>query len=434
MTKRPNDHPYTERMFTRREVLRAGIAVAAFRDETLDLVERAVTRMGSRLDAEDEDFWAQIQQAFTLDRNVVNFNNGGCSPSPRVVQEAMRRQLELSNQAPSHFMWRQLEPEIESVRARLARLFGCDPEEMAITRNASEALETFLLGFDLEPGDEILTTNLDYPRMIQTIQQRERRDRARMVQVAAPSVPRSIGDLLRPIEAGITERTRMILVSQVSFLNGQIFPIREIVELGRQRKIPVIVDGAHAFVQFPFVRDDLGCDFYGTSLHKWMMAPIGTGFLYCKRDRIGDVWPLMPGTEAQTKDIRKFEEIGTHPAANHNAIGEAITFHEMIGIRRKEARFRYLRKRWTDRLLALPKVEFATNLDPRHSCALTTVRIEGIESPALAGWLLSKHGIFVTSIGTDAVNGIRVSPNVYTTVDEIDRFAEAMILAATKGI
>ena len=241
-------------------------------------------------------------------------------------------------------------------------------------------------------------------------------------------------DLLKPIEAGLTSRTRMILVSQVSFLNGQIFPVREIVELGRQRKIPVIVDGAHAFVQFPFVRDDLGCDFYGSSLHKWLMAPIGTGFLYCKRDRIGDVWPLMPGTEAQTKDIRKFEEIGTHPAANHNAIGEAITFHEMIGIRRKEARFRYLRKRWTDRLRDLPKVRFATNLDPRHSCALTTVRIEGIESPALAGWLLSKHGIFVTSIGTEAVNGIRVSPNVYTTIDEIDRFAEAMIVAATKGI
>lgn len=421
-------------MFTRREVLMAGLATAAFRDDTLNFVEKTVARFGPRLDAEDEDFWAQIQQAFTLDRNVVNFNNGGCSPSPRVVQETMRRQLELSNQAPSHFMWRQLEPEIESVRTRLARLFGCDPEEMAITRNASEALETLILGFDLQPGDEILTTNLDYPRMITTIQQRERRDRVRMVQVKVPSIPKSMDDLLRPIEAGITSRTRMILVSQVSFLNGQIFPIREIVELGRKRNIPVIVDGAHAFVQFPFDRDDLGCDFYGTSLHKWLMAPVGTGFLYCRKNRIPDVWPLMPGTEAQSKDIRKFEEIGTHPAANHNAIGEAITFHEMIGIKRKEARFRYLRKRWTDRLQDVKKVTFNTNLDPRHSCALTTVRIEGIPSADLAGWLLTKHAIFVTSIGTDDVNGIRVSPNVYSTADEIDRFAEAMIHAATKGI
>lgn len=425
---------YTAPMFTRREVLMAGLATAAFRNETLDLVERAVTRAGARIDAEDEDFWAQIQSAFTLDRNVVNFNNGGCSPSPRIVQETMRRQLEFSNQAPSHYMWRQLEPEIESVRIRLARLFGCDPEEMAITRNASEALETLLLGFDLKSGDEILTTNLDYPRMIQTIQQRERREGVRMVQVKVPGLPKTMDDLLRPIEAGITSRTRMILVSQVSFLNGQIFPIRDIVEVGRRKNIPVIVDGAHAFVQYPFNREGLGCDFYGTSLHKWLMAPVGTGFLYCRRDRIPHVWPLMPGTEAQSKDIRKFEEIGTHPAANHNAIGEAITFHEMIGIERKEARFRYLRRRWTEPLRDLPKVKFATNLDPRHSCALTTVGIDGIPSADLATWLLAKHHIFVTAINTDPIFGIRVTPNVYTTLSEIDRFTEAMRIAATKGI
>jgi selenocysteine lyase/cysteine desulfurase len=351
-----------------------------------------------------------------------------------VVQETMRRQLELSNQAPSHFMWRQLEPEIESVRTRLARVFGCGAEEIAITRNASEGLEALILGFDLEPGDEILTTNFDYPRMVQTIQQRERRDRVRMVQVRVPALPKTAGDLLRPIEAGITDRTRMIVVSQVSFLNGQIFPIREIVERGRARNIPVIVDGAHAFAQFPFRRDDLGCDFYGSALHKWLMAPIGTGFLHVRRNRIADVWPLMAAREEQARDIRKFEEIGTHPAANHNAIGEALTFHEMIGIQRKEARFRYLRRRWTDRLRDLPNVRFATNLDPRHSCALTTVGIDGIKPGDLAGWLLSKHAIFVTTIGTEAVEGIRVTPNVYTTVDEIDRFAEAMILAATKGI
>jgi selenocysteine lyase/cysteine desulfurase len=421
-------------MLSRRELLTAGLASVAFRDDALNVVERLVSRAGARIDAEDEDFWAQIQQAFTLDRNVANFNNGGCSPSPRVVQETMRRQLELSNQAPSHFMWRQLEPEIESVRTRLARVFGCDAEEIAITRNASEGLETLILGFDLEPGDEILTTNFDYPRMVQTIQQRERRDRVRMVQVRVPALPKTAGDLLKPIEAGITDRTRMIVVSQVSFLNGQIFPIREIVALGQARKIPVIVDGAHAFAQFPFRRDDLGCDFYGTALHKWLMAPIGTGFLHVRRNRIADVWPLMAAREEQTKDIRKFEEIGTHPAANHNAIGEALTFHEMIGIQRKEARFRYLRRRWTDRLRDLPKVRFATNLDPRHSCALTTVGIEGIKPGDLAAWLLSKHAIFVTTIGTDAVEGIRVTPNVFSTVDEIDRFAEAMVLAATKGI
>ncbi|RYG34993.1 aminotransferase class V-fold PLP-dependent enzyme [bacterium] len=364
----------------------------------------------------------------------MNFNNGGCSPSPRVVQDVLRRQLEFSNQGPSHYMWRYLEPEVENVRTRLARLYGCDPEEMAITRNASESLETVLLGLDLRAGDEVLTTNLDYPRMIQTLQQRERREGIRMVQVRMPAVPKSHRELIDPIERAITERTKLILVSQVSFLNGQIFPVKEIVALGHRRGIPVLVDGAHAFVQFACDYGDLDCDFYGASLHKWLMAPIGTGLLHVKKARIPEVWSLMASREDQKGDIRKYEEIGTHPAANHNAIGEAITFHEMLGMKRKEARLRYLRSRWTDRLRDLPKVKFYTNLDAKHSCALTTVGIEGIPPGELVGWLLAKHSIFVTNIVTDEINGIRVTPNVYSTVDEIDRFAEAMTIAATKGI
>jgi len=414
----------------------AGMMTAAFRDDTLDRVERLVSRLNAHPDlaADDEDFWSQIQQAFALDRNVINFNNGGCSPSPRIVQETLRRQLELSNQAPSNYMWRILEPEVESVRARLAKVFGCDAEEIAITRNASESLENLLFGFDLKAGDEILTTDLDYPRMITTIQQRERREGVRMVQVKVPPLPRQLSDLSKPIADAITDRTRLILASQVSFLNGQIFPIREIVALGRKRGIPVIVDGAHAFVQYAFDRDDLDCDFYGTSLHKWLMAPIGTGFLYVKRERIKEVWSLMASRAEQAGDIRKFEEIGTHPAANHNAIGEALTFHEMIGMGRKEARLRYLRNRWTERLRDVPKIHYSTVLDSRYSCAITTVGIDGITPGDLANWLLAKHGIFVTTIGTDTISGIRVTPNVYTTKQEVDLFADAMLTAATKGL
>jgi selenocysteine lyase/cysteine desulfurase len=351
-----------------------------------------------------------------------------------VVQDVLRRQLEYSNQAPSYFMWRHLEPEVESVRSRLAKTFGVDAEEIAITRNASESLENALFGFDLHPGDEILTTLLDYPRMITTIQQRERREGVRMVQVRLPAVPKSTDELVTPIRQAITSRTRLILVSHVSFQNGQIFPISKITALGRERNIPVIVDGAHAFAQFPFTQKTLGCEIYGVSLHKWLMAPIGTGFLYVKKERIGDIWSLMASSKEQATNIRKFEEIGTHPAANHNAIGEALTFHEMIGVDRKAARFRYLRSRWVDRIKDYPKVRFQTNLSPEHSCALTTVAIEGIPEGDLAGWLLSKHNIVVTSIATDVVKGIRVTPNVYTTVDEIDRFGDALVWAIEKGI
>lgn len=420
---------------TRRDFLLASATVVAFRNDSIDLVERAVGRLtGNGGVAEDEDFWAQIQQSFALDRNLVNFNNGGCCPSPRIVQDVLRRQIEFSNQAPSIYMWQNLEPEIESVRRRLAKAFGCDQEEMAITRNASEALETCLFGMDLQPGDEILTTWLDYPRMITTIQQRERRNGIKLVQVRPPAVPATATMLTDAFKSEMTDKTKVILVSQVSFMNGQVFPVSDICKLGREHNIPVIVDGAHAFAQFPFDRHSLGCDYYGTSLHKWLMAPVGTGFLYVSKPKIKGLWPLFAAAEAQSGDIRKFEEIGTHPAANHNAIGEALTFHEMIGVERKAARLRFLRHRWTSRLLNEKKIQFHTNLDPKHSCGITTVGIEGIKVAELQSWLVAKHNIYTTGITHPAFEGIRVTPNVYSTLSEVDRFAEAMLVAATHGI
>ena len=423
-------------MISRRDFFLSAVCVAAFRNETLDLVANLVAKAerNPELAAQDEDFWMQIQEAFDLDRNVVNFNNGGCSPAPRIVQEALKRQMDYANKAPSYYMWQQLEPEVENVRRMLGRTFGCDSEEIALTRNASESLEICLLGLDLKAGDEVLTTTLDYPRMITTIQQRERREGIKLVQVKPNHLPKTQHELFESFESGITDKTRAILVSQVSFMNGQIFPVKMVCDLGRKHGIPVVVDGAHAFVQFPFMHKDLACDYYGTSLHKWLMAPMGTGMLHVNKAKISRLWPMMAAGPTQTDNIRKFEEIGTHPAANHNAIAEAITFHEMIGIERKAARFRYLRQRWTERVSDLPKVHFHTNLAPEHSCAITTVEIEGIKPGDLASWLLTKHGIYVTTINNDAFAGIRVTPNVYSTIHEVDRFAAAMEVAAKNGI
>ncbi|MBC8064675.1 MAG: aminotransferase class V-fold PLP-dependent enzyme [Chlorobia bacterium] len=419
-------------MLTRRQFFGTTLALAAFRNDALDMVEKLVSKDIAA--ADNEEFWLQIRQAFALDPNIANFNNGGCSPAPRVVQDALKRQIDYANQAPSYYMWQHLEPEVEHVRKRLAKAFGCDHEEMAITRNASEALEICLLGIGLKAGDEVLTTTMDYPRMITTLRQRERRDGIKLVQVDPPHVPNRPTDLLAAFQRGLTPQTKLILVSQVSFLNGQIFPVRDVVELGRKNGIPVVVDGAHAFAQFPFQRDSLGCDYYGTSLHKWLMAPMGTGFLSVRKEKVEALWPLMAADVAQTKDIRKFEEIGTHPAANHNAIGEALTFHELIGVDRKAARFRYLRSRWADKIREENKVVFHTNLEATHSCAIATVEIKGIMPVDLAGWLLTKHGIYVTTIGHPQFGGIRVTPNVYSTIGEVDRFADAMLIAARSGI
>jgi len=375
--------------------------------------------------ARDEDYWREIQSAFTLDRALINLNNGGVSPSPRAVQDAMRRYLEFSNTAPVQTMWKVLEPEIEVVRARLARDFGCDPEEMAITRNASESLETVQLGLDLKAGDEVLTTDQDYPRMITTWRQRERRDGIRLKFVSFPTPPPSLDDLYRRFEEAITPRTRVIHFCHITNTSGQIFPVKRLCGMARDRGIEAIVDGAHAYAQFAFRHSDLDCDYYGVSLHKWLLAPHGTGFLYVRKSKIGKVWPLMAAPEGMTGNIRKFEEIGTHPAANHNAIAEALTFHQAIGVERKEARLRYLRGVWEERLARNPRVKLLTARDPQMSCGIGSFALEGMKAPDLAASLWEKHHIIVVAISRPA-DAIRVTPNIYTTLDEIDRFCEAV--------
>src|SRR5947208_3389578 len=287
-------------MQTRRHFLEsmvtAGTAIRVLRNDGLDQLRRLARRVDGRPAADigtDEDFWLEVQQAFTLDRTLINLNNGGVSPSPRVVQDAMRRYLEYSNTAPVYTMWQVLEPEIESVRRRLAASFGCDPEEMAITRNASEALEIVQLGLPLERGDEVLTTTQDYPRMLTTWHQRERREGIVVKEISFPVPPPSQDDLADRIERAITPKTKVIHFCHITNLTGQIFPVKRICQLGRARGIEVIVDGAHAYAHFPFTRDELDCDYYGTSLHKWLLAPHGTGCLYVRNADIDRLWPML---------------------------------------------------------------------------------------------------------------------------------------------
>ena len=377
--------------------------------------------------SEDEGFWSRIQSAFDLDRSIVNFNNGGCSPSPDSVQRALLRELNYSNQGPSYYMWRHLEPNIEGVREQIARSFGCDKEEIAITRNASESLLIVQLGLDLKPGDEILTTIYDYPRMLTTWDQRARRDGIIVKKVKYPVPLMNPKDYIKIIEDSITPKTKAILLSHVVFLTGQILPIKEISSIAHAKGIPFICDGAHSFYHFPFTLKDLGCDFFGTSLHKWTYAPIGTGFLYVKKALIPKVWPMMAAPESMADNIRKFEEIGTHPAANHNAIANALSFNEGLGLERKAARLRYLHKRWINKLRKYPNVKFMTNIDDETQwCGIINVNIEGTDIHKLSSYLMNKHKIYQIAIVTENFHGLRISPNVYTRLSEIDLFADVM--------
>src|SRR2546429_4412163 len=408
-------------------------AIASLLKE-IQAAAKTVAHLTPEQAAMDEDYWSTIQNAFTVTRGIINLNNGGVSPSPRIVTEALVRYIWQQEDATAYTMWQILEPQSETIRTGLAELFGCDREEIAITRNASESLETLLLGLDLKSGDEVLTTTQDYGRMLTTIRQREQREGIKLNLIKIPIPPKNINEITAAFERAITPRTRLIQIAHQVNITGQITPVKAVCEMARKRGVETIVDGAHSFAQFYFKQPDLNCDYFGTSLHKWLYAPKGTGLLYIKRDKIAKVWPLFAAEEKQKSDIRKFEEIGTHSAAPKLAIGEAMLFHNGIGGKRKEARVRYLSRYWMDQLKNIPKVRFNTSFDPNQMCAIANVQIEGLDQGKIGSYLFSKHHIFTTPIVHEEFTGIRITPNLYTTLWELDRFCDVLANVARKGL
>jgi selenocysteine lyase/cysteine desulfurase len=418
-----------------------GVGLAALTSSTIasllkevEAATRNIAHLTPQQAAMDEDYWAVIQNSFTVTRGIVNLNNGGVSPSPRIVTEALVRYIWQQEDATAYTMWQILEPQCETIRTGLAEVFGCDREEIAITRNASESLEILLMGLDLKPGDEVLTTTQDYGRMLTTLRQRERREGLKLKLIQIPIPPKNLDEITAAFEKGITNRTRLILIAHQINITGQITPVKAVCDMARAKGIETIVDGAHSFAQFDFKQKDLGCDYFGTSLHKWLYSPKGTGMLYVKREKIEKLWPLMAAESKQAADIRKFEEIGTHSAAPKLAIGESLLFHNGIGGKRKEARLRYLSRYWMNKLKDVPKVRFNTSFDPKQSCAIANVQIEGMDQGAIGSYLFSKHHIFTTPIVHEEFQGIRITPNVYTTLGELDRFCEVMEMIARKGL
>ena len=384
--------------------------------------------------ARDESFWFAVQQAFPVDRTVINFNNGGVSPTPVQVMNAIKRRLDHANTTP-HATLNGFKNDRNRIRRDLARLFGCDGEEIALVRNTSMGMEICQFGFDLKKGDEVLTTDQDYSRMIRTWQQRERRDGIALKMIEIPTPAEDEDEIVDLFARNITRKTKIIMICHVINLTGQIMPVGRLCQLGREKGIPVIVDGAHSFGLFDFSRDQLDCDYFATSLHKWLCGPPGTGFLYVRKDRIEDLWPLMSDNGLGAANIRKFEEIGTHCTPLYSSIAEAITFHENIGVSRKIARMRYLRDRWVKPLLQYDKVRLHSSLKPEFSCGFANVEIEGVNAGQLARHLSSKHRISTVSIKhKEQFEGIRVTPNIYTTLDEIDRFTEAMVDVVENGL
>ena len=370
---------------------------------------------------EDEDFWYYVQQSFTVSPELINLNNGGVSPSPKIVQDAMKRYLDYSNEAPSYYMWRILDQGREPLRKDLARISGCTAEEIAINRNASEALETVIFGLNLKAGDEVVVCKYDYPNCINAWKQREQRDGIKLVWVDMELPSEDNEYMTAQYVKAFTSRTKLVHVTHVYNWNGQIVPARKIADAAHARGIEVLVDGAHSFAHFEYTIPSLGADYFGTSLHKWLASCIGTGMLYVKKEKIAELYPFFAAGDPKSPDIRKFENLGTRPFFIEQAIGKAIGFYDMIGPERKEKRLFYLKNYWMSAVKDIPKVKLHTSLKPGFGCAIGVVRVEGKTAAALDNYLFESYRIHATNLVWEKIEGVRITPNVYTTTKDLDK-------------
>jgi len=374
----------------------------------------------------DEHFWHYIKNSYTSSPNIMNLNNGGVCPQPKVVQEAFEAYNRFSNEGPAYYMWNVVGKGRETVRRNLAKMAGCSGEEIAIVRNTTEALETVIFGIDLKKGDEVVLTKQDYPNMINAWKQREKREGIVLKWVDLPMPIEDEDAVVEAYREQFSGRTRIIEIMHMINWNGQILPARKLADAAHSEGIEVLVDGAHTFAHLDFVMGDLDCDYYGTSLHKWLCSPFGTGMLYVKKDKIPSVWPLTAPGDPESGDIRKFEAMGTRSFPSELAIGTAMEFHQMIGIQRKEARLRYLKDYWMKNLEDIDGIRFNTSRQARFSCGLGNFAIEGLEPADIQGRLMNEHRIYTISIDWENIQGVRVTPNVYTSTEDLDRFSDAV--------
>ncbi len=376
--------------------------------------------------AGDEDYWAVIQRAYSVNPNLINLNNGGVSPAPIVVQEAVERYNQLSNEGPSYYMWRILDQGREPLREKLAALAGTPAGEIAIDRNSTEALNTIIYGLDFKAGDEVIGCKQDYPHMIEAYRQRAMREGIVYKQLSFEFPIEDDDVIVKAYADAITPRTRLIHVTHMINWVGQLMPVGKIADMAHAHGIEVLCDGAHSFGLIDFKIPDLHCDYFGTSLHKFLSAPIGTGMLWIKTEKIEKVWPLVCNDKPRSADIRKFEDLGTRSFPLEQGIGEALNFHNGIGPARKQARIGYLKNYWASRAKAMPKVKLHTSLNLKYSCAICGVSVDGMTPSQLENALFDRYKIHTVGIVWENIACVRVTPHVYTSIADLDRLVRAL--------
>jgi len=426
----------------RRSFLKMAALAGAFSSNSLfrqahaaewEAASRAVSGLDAGQAAQNEDFWSVIQRAYSVSPQIINLNNGGVSPSPIVVQQAVERYNQLSNEGPSYYMWQILDQGREPLRQKLAHLAGTPADEIAINRNATEALNTIIFGLPLKAGDEVVGSKQDYPNMMSAYRQRAERDGIVYKQISFDFPIEDNAAIVKAYEQAITPQTKLVHVTHMVNWVGQLMPVQQIADMAHARGIEVIADGAHSFGLIDFKIPDLHCDYFGTSLHKFLSAPIGSGMMCVKADKIEKLWPLTCAGNPHSTDIRKFEVLGTRSFPIEQGIGEAINFHEGIGAQRKQERIFYLKNYWATRVREMPGVKLHTSLDPKFSCAICGVSIDGVTPNALMTTLFDRYKIHTVGIDYENIHCVRVTPHVYTTTADLDKFVSAMgEIAASK--
>ncbi|MBI2720990.1 MAG: aminotransferase class V-fold PLP-dependent enzyme [Bacteroidetes bacterium] len=376
--------------------------------------------------ASDEDFWSWIRESYTVSPNLINLNNGGVSPQPKIVQDAHIRFYQYSNEAPSYYMWRILDAGREGLRTKLADLAGVSTEEIAINRNATEGLNTIIFGLNLKAGDEVVLSTFDYPNMTNAWKQREKREGIKLNWVNIPQPLEDDKAIVELYKNAITPKTKIVHITHLMHWTGNMVPVKAIADMAHSKGCEVIVDAAHSFAHIDYKIEDTGADYFATSLHKWLGAPFGSGLMYIKKEKIKNVWALLSAVEPDSGNIIKFESLGTRSFASEMAIGTAVDFHNVIGAKRKEERLRFLKNYWIEKTKNLPGLNLYTSLKPQYSCALTCVGFEGWKAHELDAFLYEKHKIHVVSIIHEKVNGVRITPNVYTSTKDLDVLVKAL--------
>jgi selenocysteine lyase/cysteine desulfurase len=377
--------------------------------------------------AEDDTFWSSIGKQYSVTRDFIQLENGYYSITADPVLENYIRHVREVNAISSYYMRTKQVDDKLAVRHELARLLGCADSELIITRNTTESLDTVIAGFDWKPGDEAVMAEQDYGSMLDMFKLQARRHGIVNRVVSVPMHPKSDDEIVALYESAITPKTRLLMVCHMINITGQILPVRKIVEMAHRHNVQVMVDGAHTFGQLDFKIGDLGgCDYYGSSLHKWLGVPLGAGILYVRRDRVAPLWQLYGDASFADDDIRKLNHTGTHPAATDLAILDAIRFHETIGIARKSARLRYLQRYWTDKVRGTRRILVNTPEAIERSGVTANVGIEGVTPADLAKTLFDKYRIFTVAIDGAGVHGVRVTPHLFTTTTELDALVRAL--------